>query len=102
MTILSAIDILAGGFRYETVFTYLKTGFANVSAHEADLLENYVLATGAGRRAWLDEKPWSYKAGLMAEQAEANLQIDEIRRRVTAVSYTHLINSRTRCGGFMR
>ena len=84
LTILSALDILAGGFRYEDVFAYLKAGFANVSAQEADLLENYVLATGATRRAWLDDKPWSYKSDFTPQHAEANLQIDEIRRRVAA------------------
>ena len=84
LTILSAIDILVNGYRYDSMFTYLKTGFANITTNEADLLENYVLATGATRRAWLDEKPWSYKSALLEGEAEANLQIDEIRRRVTA------------------
>lgn len=84
LTILSAIDILASGYRYDSMFTYLKTGFANITPREADLLENYVLATGATRRAWLDEKPWSYKSALSEGEAEPNLQIDEIRRRVTA------------------
>lgn len=83
LTLLSAIDIFVGGFKYEDVFAYLKTGFANVTAEEADLLENYVLATGAARRAWLDEKPWSYRSGVLGEKPEENLQIDAIRRRVT-------------------
>lgn len=83
LTLLSAIDILISGYSYEVMFTYLKTGFANVSAHEADMLENYVLATGASKKAWLDEKPWSYKSDFSQEQAQVNVEIDEIRRRVT-------------------
>ena len=84
LTILSALDILAGGFRYESMFAYLKTGFSNITAQEADLLENYVLATGVTRRAWLDEKPWRYKSDFSTQEAQANEQIDEIRRRVVA------------------
>ncbi len=84
LTLLSALDILISGYSYEAMFSYLKTGFANVNAYETDILENYVLATGAGRKAWLDEKPWSYKSDLSDGQAQINDEIDEIRRRVTA------------------
>lgn len=82
LTILSAIDIFVNSFSYESVFSYLKTGFSNVSPSEVDILENYVLATGATKRAWLDEKPWSYKSELTEDEGEANEQIDKIRRKV--------------------
>ncbi len=82
LTILSAIDIFINSFSYESVFSYLKTGFSNILPDEVDILENYVLATGANKRAWLDEKPWSYKSELTEEESEINEQIDEIRRRV--------------------
>lgn len=84
LTILSAIDVIVSGFSYESVFTYLKTGFANIDAHECDLLENYVLATGVTKRAWLDDKVWSYSDAINEEEAVENIQIDQIRRRVCA------------------
>ncbi len=82
LTLLSAIDILAEGFSYESVFTYLKTGFANISLNECDLLENYVLATGIKKKAWLQDEVWSYKGGVFDEEQGGNEAIDEIRRRI--------------------
>lgn len=81
LTLLSAIDIFVKGFSYESVFTYLKTGYSNISMEETDRLENYVLATGIGKKAWLDEKVWSYKSSL-GEQICENEEIDTIRRKV--------------------
>lgn len=82
LTILSAIDIFINSFSYESVFAYLKTGFSNISPAEVDILENYVLATGATKKAWLDDKPWSYKSELTERESEANEKIDLIRREV--------------------
>lgn len=84
LTILSALDVLISGFSYESVFTYLKTGFANITMDECDILENYVLATGATKRAWLDEKVWSYKNSMLDDESGENAGVDEIRRRVIA------------------
>ena len=82
LTLLSAIDILIDGFSYESVFTYLKTGFANIDMHECDLLENYVLATGVKKKAWLDEDAWKYKSGVFECEEDGSEAIDQIRRRV--------------------
>ena len=40
----AALHTVTGGWRYEDMFSYLKTGFAGLTADECDELENYVLA----------------------------------------------------------
>ena len=42
----SAIQIGADDYSYESVFAYLRSGLSNVSQEEADILEDYILATG--------------------------------------------------------
>lgn len=58
--ILSAIEILAGNWKYESVFRYLKTGLLNIEREDIDMLENYVLAAGIKGRRWSDGKPWEF------------------------------------------
>ncbi len=83
--VLCALDIAEHGFRYDTVFAYLKSGFANISAQDADFLENYVLATGVGAKHWTAEEPWSFKASFFEEKNEvAAARADALRRKVAA------------------
>lgn len=42
----SALQIVTRNFTYESVFHYIRSGLADFTPEEADLLENYVLATG--------------------------------------------------------
>lgn len=44
--ILSSVEILARGYRYEDVFRFLKTGFSDFTKDEIEKLENYVLQYG--------------------------------------------------------
>jgi ATP-dependent helicase/nuclease subunit B len=44
---------------YESVFGYLKTGFANVEQHDIDTLENYVLACGIRGGRWTRDDDWN-------------------------------------------
>ena len=48
------LDTAAGGFLYEDVFSYVKTGFTDLSDGEADLLENYVLKYGIKGKKYFD------------------------------------------------
>ena len=41
--ITSALEAASGGYRYDDVFRYLKTGLTGLSAEDVELLENYVL-----------------------------------------------------------
>lgn len=60
-TILSALKMIQMDFSYEMVFRYLKSGFSCLSMEDADLLENYVIATGIrGYTKW--NRPFKSKA----------------------------------------
>lgn len=83
--ICAVLDIFTDGFNYESVFLYLKSGFSNITASEADILENYVLETGIGKKQWLSESNWSFKKDFLSEEdTYISEKADEIRRRVIA------------------
>lgn len=49
----SGMDVILKDFSYESVFRYLRSGYSLVAASEADILDNYLLATGIrGRKRW--------------------------------------------------
>lgn len=56
--VLCALEILSCNFSYESVFSYLKSGFSNLDSLEIDLLENYIIATGIRGSSWM--KKWEY------------------------------------------
>ena len=77
--IRSILEMLEQDFSYESVFRYLKTGLADVTLEEIDLLENYVLALGIrGRKRWQDR--WE-KVPYRWEEAQA-VKPEEIRSRI--------------------
>lgn len=75
----SLLDILVYDFRYEAVFSYLKSGLTSLSMEEVDLLENYVLAYGIKGYKWRLE---SWEFGIAREGAEAVEFLDALRERV--------------------
>lgn len=50
--ILSSLDIIRGGYRYEDVFRLLKTGFSDLDPEQCEILENYVLQYGIKGKQW--------------------------------------------------
>lgn len=86
--ILSAMEILYKNWRYEAVFSYLKTGLTGISMEEVDLLENYVLAAGIKGKRWTDGEVWKYwpdygYEGELPEDAKEKLAvINDIKGRV--------------------
>lgn len=50
--ITSILDLAIGGFSYENIFTYIKSPFSPISDEDADILENYCLATGVRYYSW--------------------------------------------------
>lgn len=80
----AALHTVTGGWRYEDVFTYLKTGFAGLTAEECDVLENYVLFWRIRGSMW--HKPFTGSPdsfdGRMNEQTQAELaHLNELRER---------------------
>lgn len=54
--ITSLLNIFSKGFRDNSIINYFKSGFANLSTEEVDLLENYILEYGIKtRKKWVDE-----------------------------------------------
>ncbi|MBR5122602.1 MAG: helicase-exonuclease AddAB subunit AddB, partial [Anaerotignum sp.] len=73
------LDILVYDFKYEAMFSYLKSGLSQLTIEEIDILENYVLAYGIKGYKWKQEY-WDY--GLVREGAEAIESINELRKKV--------------------
>ena len=83
--VTSALRTLTGGWRYEDVFSYLKTGFASLEPDECDILENYVDFRRIRGSMW--QKEWKGNpgrfSGVMREEEHALLdQLNELRVRV--------------------
>ena len=73
------LDILVYDFRYEAVFSYLKSGLTFLTTEETDILENYVLAYGIKGYKW-KQNTWDY--GILKEGAEAVDAINTLREKV--------------------
>lgn len=87
--VTAALDSAAGGYQYDDVFRYLKTGLTGLSEEDRDLLENYVLKWNIRGSRWTQEKPWTMHPrgyGLPMGQADQQLlqRVDALRRQVAA------------------
>lgn len=92
--LLSAVDAVSGGFEYEDMFRYLKTGMTSVTAAECDLLENYVLRWEIRGNMWLRDTPWTadpdgygheMTEGRAAQLAEVNRIREKVRTPLLAL-----------------
>ena len=61
--LLGAVDAVTGGFEYEDMFRYLKTGLAGIAEDDCDLLENYVVRWEIRGNMWLRENDWTAHPG---------------------------------------
>ena len=87
--VTAALETVAGGYRYDDVFRYLKTGLTDLEEEERDLLENYVLKWDVRGSRWTQAKAWSWHPrgyGLPWEEADRVLltRVDLARRKVAA------------------
>lgn len=55
--VISALDTVLNGYRYEDMFSYLKTGLANIDENECDKLENYAIIWRVRGTLW--HKAWT-------------------------------------------
>lgn len=56
--VLDALDIIAGGWRFDSVFSFLKSGYFPADCDAVNRMENYVLARGIrGRSGWNKPMP---------------------------------------------
>ncbi len=76
-----------GGYEYDDMFRWLKTGLAGLSPEECDLLENYVLKWEIHGGMWLRDVDWAenpdgYGAPWTPGREERLSQVNALRRRV--------------------
>lgn len=78
--IKSALEILIKDFSYESVFRYLRSGLADFSGEETDILEKYCVQTGIrGKYKW--SRQFTRKTKQMQEEAELG-ELEEMRKRL--------------------
>lgn len=87
--ITGALDIVTSDFEWNAVLRYIKTGLADITDEEADLLENYLIKwplRGMGRWTRGDWKmhPEGYKDSMNEEEAERLRKINAAREKVAA------------------
>ncbi len=61
--ITAALDTVSGGYQYEDLFRYLKTGLTDLSDEERDLLENYAYTWELRGSRWTQKDDWSMHPG---------------------------------------
>ncbi|MDE6880923.1 MAG: exodeoxyribonuclease V subunit gamma, partial [Oscillospiraceae bacterium] len=82
-----ALDAVAGGYEYEDMFRWLKTGLAGLTDAECDKLENYVIAWDIHGAMWVRDGDWTanpdgWQEGFSPAQRAALEEINALRRRV--------------------
>ncbi len=87
--LLAALDTISGGWEYEDLFRYLKTGMAGISLEDCDCLENYVLKWDIHGKLWTRTEAWTahpdgYDAEMTEEAAVRLQQVNAAREIVRA------------------
>lgn len=82
-----ALDAVTGGYEYEDMFRWLKTGLAGLTDGECDELENYVITWDIHGAMWIRETDWTANPGgwqeaFTQEQLQALARVNGLRRRV--------------------
>lgn len=86
--ISSAYEVITGGWQYEDMFTYLKTGLAGLTREECDELENYAFTWSVKGAAWTRGDWKMHPDGYGGQYDEAALErlrrVNGLRRRAAA------------------
>ena len=87
--VTGALEAAAGGYRYDDLFRYLKTGLADLPQADRDELENYVLKWDIRGSRWTQGKDWSwhpkgYGMAWSEEDRALVARLDALRRRIIA------------------
>ncbi|MBR2847764.1 MAG: PD-(D/E)XK nuclease family protein [Clostridia bacterium] len=83
--VMSALNIIIRNFSYESVFDYLKSGFASDDPDKIDLLENYITATGIRGKLWTNGEDWKYTptfAGAYESSEEFLALVNSVKNEV--------------------
>ena len=85
--IAGALDAVTGGYEYEDMFRWLKTGLAGLSDQECDKLENYVICWDIHGAMWVRDEDWTanpdgWQEGFDPRQKVELEEINQLRRRI--------------------
>lgn len=86
--IAGVLDSIAGGYEYEDMFRWLKTGLAGITDEECDILENYVIQWDIHGSMWVRDDEWvanpdGWRDEFSREQTERLAYINTLRKRVS-------------------
>ena len=86
--VTAALDAAAGGYTYDDVFRYLKTGLTDLPQEDRDLLENYVLKWNIRGSQWTQSKEWhrhprGYENHWTDGDKELLARVEKARRQVS-------------------
>ena len=68
--LLSVFELLTRGIETETLMGYIKTGYAGISADEADKLENFALSGRLKQKDWVDNERFLKQADSVFYETE--------------------------------
>lgn len=83
--LISAVEILAKNWSYESVFRYLKTGLLDMENEEIDLLENYVLANGIRGNKWVSEEKWNFRLNYDFDNSQLSQSEQEFLEKINTI-----------------
>ena len=83
-----ALDAVTGGYEYEDMFRWLKTGLAGLTDEECDKLENYVIAWDIHGSMWTRDEDWTanpdgWRETFTDAQTERLAELNALRIRVS-------------------
>ncbi len=85
--ITAALDTVSGGYQYEDLFRFLKTGLTGLTDAERDLLENYAVTWDLRGSRWTQKADWTmhpdgYGRPFSETDAAALAALNASRRKV--------------------
>lgn len=70
--VLGALRIYTESYSYESIFSYLRLGFLDMTDEEIDILEEYVLNMSINKSDWTNDLRWNDKLDKFSRRADLN------------------------------
>ncbi len=120
IAIFSSLEVIIKNFSFESVVSFLKTGFVRVSEDEIsneenrnkiDRFENYLLATGTkGKKMWLLNDRWEYfpfrslKEEISNREVEYMKEVNEIKNFIAErfIKIDHIFSKKQKISTFCK
>ena len=82
MFVISIIDVYLNNYSYESIFNFIKSGFADVDAVSVALLDNFILKTNVSKNTWFDDDRWQTIIQNYEASEKTINKITEIRNNI--------------------